>query len=584
MLFFATLISIFAVFLFINRVIFPDTAYDTINYHFFIGKASFDNFPNMFKPTEFFPVGMHSFNPLMDSINFLIYKAVGYRLGTILSLLALISALFLVIRIVRKVVGSSISLLATCLLLPTLIVNEVFFAIATYYTDTMNAFLILCYLYILIDIEEYKNNLISFLLRTLTLGVISALLLVKLVNCIYLIPLFLTTLYLGFKVFRPQNNNQPKYLPLIAALLFIIPIIVLPGYYFYTVFEKTGNPLFPYYNAIFHSPFYPFKSWLFNFGPTSLMQRIFYPYFAIRDPHILGECQEALPNLKLITTLLFSCIGIIFILFKKITIHEKERILLFITFSSYVLWQVFFGYNRYGIALEFLLGLSVMILVNKILLPAKNNYLLKCLILFYFIFTLYQSIAIIKHTKYEASGRTHLIYESIATTIKHAKHKGTDIPSLSYAQWKKQFFSKKTFAKYTSYDAKIADKLKHADVVIQCINSSAGYFLTLPDLMNKPMMCFDRGWNYDLTSNKNYTTTRDSLISNFFQKKLVNFAIVLNDNDIKKHNIVTGCFKALNENKAMGYIFDIQDTLIIDNFIGDFTQKLTVILGKLHLP
>ena len=71
---------------------------------------------------------------------------------------------------------------------------------------------------------------------------------------------------------------------------------------------------------------------------------------------------------------------------------------------------------------------------------------------------------------------------------------------------------------------------------------------------------------------------------NFFQKKLVNFAIVLNDNDIKKHNIVTGCFKALNENKAMGYIFDIQDTLIIDNFIGDFTQKLTVILGKLHLP
>lgn len=98
------------------------------------------------------------------------------------------------------------------------------------------------------------------------------------------------------------------------------------------------------------------------------------------------------------------------------------------------------------------------------------------------------------------------------------------------------------------------------------------------------MMCFDRGWNYDLTTNKNYTTKRDSLISNFFQKKLVNFAIVINDSDLKEHNIAAGCFKALNENVEVGYIFDMQDTLIIDNFIGDFTQKLTVILGKLHLP
>jgi hypothetical protein len=434
----------------------------------------------------------------------------------------------------------------------------------------------------------------------LTLGIISALLLSKLVNCIYLIPLFLATFYLGFAIFKSPNYQQSKYFTLLAILLLVLPIIILPGYYFYSVFEKTGNPLFPYYNAIFHSPFYPFKSWPFNFGPTSLMQRIFYPYFVIRDPRILGECQEALPNLKLITTLLFSCIGMIFVLFKKIKLHEKERILLFIAFSSYVLWQVFFGYNRYGIALEFLLGLSAITLVNKISLPTKNNYLLKGLVLSYFIFALYQSIVIIKHTQYEASWRPHFIYQSIITTIKHTKHEVArklhltaifrhtkhtvaDRPNLAYAQWKKQFFSQKIFAKYTIYDAKIAAKLKHVDVIIQCVNPSSGYFLTLPDLMNKPMMCFDRNWNHDLTSNKNYTTARDSLISGFFQKKLINFAIVINDSDTKEYNIAAGCSKALNENREMGYTFNIQDALIIDNFVGDFTQKLTVILGKLHL-
>ena len=110
------------IFLFAKRSVFPDIAFDTINYHFFLGKSGIDNFPKMFSSSEFFPLGMHSFNPLLDSINYLIYELIGYRLGTALSALALLGSFALSVGIVCRVTDSSISRVAAVFLIPALVV------------------------------------------------------------------------------------------------------------------------------------------------------------------------------------------------------------------------------------------------------------------------------------------------------------------------------------------------------------------------------------------------------------------------------------------------------------------------------
>jgi hypothetical protein len=68
---FAFLLGCFILFLFLVRVVFPDVSFDTANYHFFLGKSGVENFPRMFKAAEFFPLGLHSFNPLELSLGWL---------------------------------------------------------------------------------------------------------------------------------------------------------------------------------------------------------------------------------------------------------------------------------------------------------------------------------------------------------------------------------------------------------------------------------------------------------------------------------------------------------------------------------
>ena len=396
MFFFVLLLSCYAIFLFAKRVIFPDVAFDTINYHFSLGQAGVKDFPKIFKASEFFPLGMHSFNPLIDAINYLVYQAVGYRLGTIMSLLSLIGVFVLAIRIVFMVAGTRLSLFAVLFLLPALIVNEGLFQIATYFTDNIYAFLVLLYLDILLNFEKFTRTIRSFFVCMIALGLVAGLLSTKLTNAIYMLPLFAATIYLvGNAIRSPRNGGQSRFM-ILALFVYLILFAVLPGYYFFDAFQRTGNPLFPYYNSIFHSPFFPSTSWKFNFGPTSLLQKLFYPYFVLLNPSLLGEVKDFFPDIKLITTFIFTLACTAFLFYRRTNFNKKELLLLFVVFISYAIWQVTFGYTRYAIALEYLLGLLSIILVNRIIV---YNSFFKLLVIAYFLIVSFQSVNILKFNK-----------------------------------------------------------------------------------------------------------------------------------------------------------------------------------------
>ena len=555
----------FAIFLFGKRVVFPDTAFDTVNYHFFLGKSGFENFPRMFKSSEFFPLGMHSFNPLLDTANYLVNEMLGYRFGTLLSLLSLIGSFILSIGIVFRVTQSRLTIIAAIFIFPALIVNEGLFQVATYFTDNHYTFLALNYVYILMGIGNEESSK-AFVLRLFYLGILGGLLITKLTNVIYIIPLCLATIYLSLpRLEKLLNDEGEKATFFLAIFSFLLPVLILPGIYLFDAFQHTGNPVFPYYNSIFKAIYFPYESWQFNFGPKTLFERIIYPYIALADPIRLGEVKDLFPDVKLLTTFAFTVVASVALFFFKAQLVEKEKALLFVTFVSFFIWQALFGYTRYAIALEIMLGLLLVILVNRLMMLQYRMYAL-IIILPCFMFSLWKSIDIIKFNK---------IYDIAWRPL-----------DISYLDWKSRFFSRDMLKKTTSYDALLAKKLVEVDVVVQCVNPSSVYSKTFPELENKPMLNFDKKSNGSMTSNENYINQRDLSALRALGKvgvEALSFAIVLNNTNKGMHSL-TICFDALETERKHGRLLSVEEKIVVDNFVGDARQQLLVFLGKYHMP
>jgi hypothetical protein len=405
----------------------------------------------------------------------------------------------------------------------------------------------------------------AFVLRLFYLGIVGGLLITKLTNVIYMIPLFLATIYLSLPRLKYLLSDDGGRSTLFLAIFsFSLPALMLPGVYFYAAFQHTGNPVFPYYNGIFKSIYFPHESWQFNFGPKTFFERIIYPYLAFADPVRLGEVKDLFPDVKLLTTFAFTVGASIALFFFKARLGEKEKALLFVTFVSFFIWQALFGYTRYAIALEIMLGLLLVILVDRLMMLQYRAYAL-IIIVPCFMFSLWQSIDIVKfNKKYDIAWRPL---------------------DISYPSWKSRFFSRDMFQKTTSYDASLAKKLADVDVIVQCVNPSSAYSQTFPELKNKPMLNFDKGWNGSMTSNENYVTQRDLSALRALGKigvKTLSFAIVLNDTNKGMHSL-TKCLDALDTERKQGRVLSIDEKVVVDNFVGDANQQLLVFLGKYHL-
>lgn len=86
----------------LGRIVTPDTSFDSINYHTFLGARGLNWF--QFSESEFYPLGYWSFFPGYDAINALGRIILGYRLGSSFSLLFQFGILFLLIKIYQLLI------------------------------------------------------------------------------------------------------------------------------------------------------------------------------------------------------------------------------------------------------------------------------------------------------------------------------------------------------------------------------------------------------------------------------------------------------------------------------------------------
>jgi hypothetical protein len=146
----------------------------------------------------------------------------------------------------------------------------------------------------------------------------------------------------------------------------LLGFAAIAGWWCWHVWSLTGNPLFPYYNDIFHSPLYWNERYVFGFFlPKTWLEAIFYPWLWLVNPSRVSEMRFvnlAIPGLMTI----LAAIGIARFLGLRPqgepTNETPTRALFVFWLVGYVLWLTQSSVYRFAVPLEMLAPLIVVTL------------------------------------------------------------------------------------------------------------------------------------------------------------------------------------------------------------------------------
>ncbi len=323
------------------RVSFPDVSFDVLNYHIFHSERALHG--SLFISGDFFPTAA-PFNPTPDILTGLYRHALGYRLGTIANLFALIWTGLVCNRLLRDYIART--WLRNLSVLFILFTEQLMFEINNYMVDLLALPLLLEATLVAIDTNANKILRRSITLAAL-LGIATAF---KLANLFVALPIVLVFLF--NLIVKADGGNRKraitklwKSIPL-AALLFLIPIAPFTIF----IFRETGNPIFPLYNGLFKSPFWP-QGAVFDprWGPWGVAETLAWPIVMFFRPWRLNEFTFYTGRLTIGYLLAFACLFIP---------HgdRKVRAIGFITLVGTILWSATSGYIRYALYLELTSG------------------------------------------------------------------------------------------------------------------------------------------------------------------------------------------------------------------------------------
>jgi hypothetical protein len=326
---------------------FPDRSYDVLNYHLLHAERSLRG--PLFMPGDYFPAPI-TFNPIGDTLTGISRLLLGFRLGTVINLLALIWAAQVTDKILRLLVRNA-WLRSFCVLL--VVSSEQFiFEISTYMIDLLALPLMLEATLLTLRWDEAEDKTTNLVYIALLLGASTAF---KLTNLAVALPLLAVCAY---KTMAGPERSKPRILitrTLAGVLVFIAPL--LPFCIF--IFRLTANPLFPVANSFFRSPYWPTHGgWDDRFGPTTFWQTIVWPVLMWFSPERSSEL--AVYSGRLCLGFIIAIVGLL--LAWRIPL---VRTLCFLMLTSSLLWSAAaIGYTRYGLYQELVAGVTVVAVVS----------------------------------------------------------------------------------------------------------------------------------------------------------------------------------------------------------------------------
>jgi hypothetical protein len=223
------------------RAALPDLSWDVLDFRLMNGERGLRGW--LLIPGDFFP-SRFPFNPAPDMMMGLSRHVLGYRLGTLINFALIVWVALILERMLRPFVtrGGVRSLCA----LVVVFTEHLLFEVNNYMTDLVSLPLLLEATRIALrsdSPEQQRRNLVR---AGLYLG---AALAFKLTNLAFAIPILLL---FAWRIAKKELGFDLK-----AALLGLgVMALPLIPYSIY-IYWQTGNPVFPLYNWIFQSPYWP---------------------------------------------------------------------------------------------------------------------------------------------------------------------------------------------------------------------------------------------------------------------------------------------------------------------------------------
>lgn len=328
------------VFAYALRVAFPDLSYDVMNYRLVHAERGLRGF--LFIPGDFFPT-IFPLNPAPDMLTGIYRHLLGYRLGTIGNLIAMLWTGEILYKMLRECV-TRVWLRSVCVLL-ILTTEQVLFAVNTYMMDVLTVPLLLEATRLALDFDLARMTRARVAYFAFLLGASIAF---KVSNAIYVLPILLLCFYKIFVVHTPRTRGNALRL-LVFAVAFTLPWLMHAAW----LYIETGNPIFPLYNNVFRSPYWVIGSigdgrW----GAKGAWETLLWAVLIFFQPERGGEIGVYSGRLSLGFAVALVCL---------VVRHGRRlRALALLLLCGVLLWSLGSGYTRYALFSEVLAGLVVV--------------------------------------------------------------------------------------------------------------------------------------------------------------------------------------------------------------------------------
>ena len=330
-------------FFYLLRLPFPDLSWDVLNYRLLHAERSLRG--TLFMAGDYFPTPA-PYNPAPDTVTGLFRHALGYRLGTVVNLLALVWTARVALKLLRPFVTRAWTRAAFVLLV--LLSEHLLYEVNEYMVDLLSLPLLLEATWLALRVDEADNKRPVFVRVALLLGLSAAL---KLTNAAAILPVVLLCAY---KALAGPGRLKLKELPATVALTFVAFVAPLVPFAVY-LWRLTGNPVFPLANTFFLSAYWPTDGgWDARWGPKGFWETLAWPVLATFDPARHSELSVYSGRITLgFTVALFG----LALLWRD----ERVRALCLLLLTGCLAWSAGgMGYSRYGLYLEVLSGVTLV--------------------------------------------------------------------------------------------------------------------------------------------------------------------------------------------------------------------------------
>ena len=379
-----SIICVCIIFIFsIIQIVYVDGSWDTIAYHLVAQQPGFFNY---FKDSNFLFPTFQVLTPCLSDKLFWYFRFLfGYRIGTVLNSLSLLITYFQVITLLDLCFGKNDKTSEKFLLdksfwaLLIVLSQQALMLIGTYMVDLASLPFLMEICIILLQTKKDISNKNQILYFAVLIGFAS---LLKLTNIVFILPVIVLYIVMIRKTLDIKTF-------ILCAFFAIIPM--LP----YMVFNMhiTGNPVYPLFNTIFKSDFYPIQNLKSpRWGPSNKKELLLWPvYLAFKPDYRQSELfQQYNLLLKL------GVAGFALKLFQMVKADKESLIIRFceldflaiiFIFSAYC-WSFTTGYSRYYLIGHIFYGVFAYYLVHTMLNNCFFRYSFNKIVTALIIFTL----------------------------------------------------------------------------------------------------------------------------------------------------------------------------------------------------